>query len=79
MNIIQDVPDSLYKAICNDKYDKVRRGDNVTVSFNLRGREWKGRYFPSLQGWKISVESSSQEGDSIEKNVSPVDESDVPF
>ena len=39
--------------------DGYKVGDSVTISINLRGREWtspKGevKYFISLQGWRIS-------------------------
>lgn len=28
-------------------------GERVTVHFDVRGREWNGRYFNNLVGWKI--------------------------
>jgi single-strand DNA-binding protein len=27
--------------------------DQVTVHFDLRGREWQGKYFTNLQAWKV--------------------------
>ena len=30
-------------------------GQEVTVTFDIRGREYNGRYFNNLQGWKISA------------------------
>ena len=33
--------------------DKVKEGDEVTVSFDIRGREYNGRYFNNLQAWKL--------------------------
>ena len=27
----------------------------MIVSFNLRGREWQGKYFANIQGWKLEV------------------------
>jgi hypothetical protein len=38
--------------------DSVNEGDIVTVAFNLRGREYNGRYFNNLAGWKINVDSA---------------------
>lgn len=35
------------------KLDDFNVGDEVTVSFNLRGSEWKDKYFVNLTGWKI--------------------------
>jgi hypothetical protein len=33
--------------------DTVSIGQEVTVTFDIRGREYNGRYFNNLQGWKI--------------------------
>jgi len=33
--------------------DSLQPGQEVTVSFDIRGREYNGRYFNNLQGWKI--------------------------
>jgi len=42
----------------SDLLDPYKVGENVTVSINLRGREWvspqgETKYFNSIQGWKI--------------------------
>ena len=29
-------------------------GDSVTVDFNISTNEWNGKYFTSLQSWKVS-------------------------
>jgi len=42
---------------CLDAY---RVGDPVTVSFNLRGSEYKGKHYVSLQAWKFDRESKQQ-------------------
>ena len=33
--------------------DKYKIGDSVKVSTNIRGQEYKGKYYVSLQGWRI--------------------------
>jgi hypothetical protein len=33
--------------------ESLQIGQEVTVSFDIRGREYNGRYFNNLQGWKI--------------------------
>lgn len=33
--------------------DRLKEGDKVKVSFNIRGNEYKGRYYVNLQAWKI--------------------------
>ena len=35
--------------------DTVEVGQEVTVTFDIRGREYNGRYFNNLQGWKIQA------------------------
>lgn len=34
--------------------DGVNVGDQITVSFDIRGREYNGRYFNNLNAWKLS-------------------------
>jgi Domain of unknown function (DUF3127) len=33
--------------------ESLQPGQEVTVSFDIRGREYNGRYFNNLQGWKV--------------------------
>lgn len=35
--------------------DQFSVGTQVTVSFDLRGREWQGKYFTNLQAWRVQV------------------------
>lgn len=35
--------------------EQLQVGDEVKVAFNLRGREWKGRWFPENSAWKLEV------------------------
>ncbi|MEQ9464399.1 MAG: DUF3127 domain-containing protein [Haliea sp.] len=35
--------------------DGLQPGQEVTVTFDIRGREYNGRYFNNLQGWKIAA------------------------
>ena len=45
--------------------DQYKTGDEVSVDFNLRGREWNGpqgiKYFNTLDAWKIEKLSGSVE------------------
>ena len=89
ITVVEDAdkyPQEIPFEFVNDKTDllnKVGRGDIVTVYYNLRGSEYKGRYYVSLQGWKIDVLSKvyyDTQSDSIEEEV-PQDEDleDVPY
>lgn len=55
-------PQTIKIDFINDKcslLDAVNIGDDVSVSINLRGREWEDtknleiKYFNQIQGWKI--------------------------
>lgn len=34
--------------------DSYNEGDDVEVSFNIRGNEYNGRYYVNLQAWRIN-------------------------
>jgi hypothetical protein len=35
--------------------DNVEEGAMIKVYFDLRGREWQGKYFTNLQAWRIEA------------------------
>jgi hypothetical protein len=39
--------------------DSYEEGDQIKVFFDLRGREWNGKYFTNLNAWKVEKPSSS--------------------
>ncbi|MEO0509228.1 MAG: DUF3127 domain-containing protein [Verrucomicrobiota bacterium] len=43
--------------------NKLKKGDKVKVSFDLRGREWQGKYFVNLNAWKIDYGAADQASD----------------
>jgi len=53
--------------------NKLKKGDRVKVSFDLRGREWQGKYFVNLNAWKVDY-SAAESGSSDEPP--PFDPSD---
>jgi hypothetical protein len=54
--------------------DTVEVGQEVTVTFDIRGREYNGRYFNNLQGWKIQSGATPVAAD----DKPPVSDKDVP-
>lgn len=38
-----------------DGLDQLNKGDKVKVWFDLRGREWQGKYFTNLNAWRIDL------------------------
>jgi single-stranded DNA-binding protein len=52
---------------------RYREGDKVTVSINIRGREWTNRdgetkYFVSIQGWRMAPGDGSEGGGAPRSN-----------
>ena len=66
--------------------DSLQVGQDITVTFDIRGREYNGRYFNNLQGWKIVT---SGDGSAVnpegQSSLSPIPEppayedEDIPF
>jgi hypothetical protein len=67
--------------------DNIKPDQRVTVSFDLRGNEYKGRYFVSLSAWKVEPERDAKEpapeedGPPLDSLQPPADKDaeDLPF
>ena len=64
--------------------DGLAEGDEVEVSFNVRGNEYNGKYYVNLQAWRLnksSSESAPSEQAPSEPDFEPVgdDDDDLPF
>ena len=71
----------LYQDKINLLLDK-KEGQQVKVSFNVRGREWKDKYFVSLSAWKINLEQDVISPLPEEVNAIPettIDSGELPF
>jgi hypothetical protein len=61
-------PQSIIFQFANDKcsiLDGIKEGEQIEVSFNLRGREWTSpqgevKYFNTLEGWRVDRLTSAQ-------------------
>jgi hypothetical protein len=54
--------------------DSIQVGQEVTATFDIRGREYNGRYFNNLQCWRIQA----GEGAPASEDKPPVSDKDVP-
>ncbi|WP_372793897.1 DUF3127 domain-containing protein [Pontiella sp.] len=54
--------------------DSLQVGEEVTATFDIRGREYNGRYFNNLQAWKVESGAAAPAGD----DQPPVSDKDVP-
>lgn len=56
--------------------DSYNEGDQIKVHFDLRGREWQGKYFTNLNAWKIEgdagMSNTPPAQDTFNQNTSPV-------
>lgn len=66
--------------------DGLQPGQEVTVTFDIRGREYNGRYFNNLQGWKITSADSAAGYSQAEPEAAPqpsgdpgYSDEDIPF
>tara|TARA_R110002020_G_scaffold475184_2_gene709003 strand:+ start:416 stop:769 length:354 start_codon:yes stop_codon:yes gene_type:complete len=66
--------------------DGYKEGDNVEVSFNIRGREWTSpqgevKYFNTLDAWRIEkVNANDPHGNESKDEIVPQgDDDDLPF
>lgn len=71
--------------------EPLKEGTRIKLSFDLRGREYNGRYFVSVAGWKVvnldAVEAAGQEAAAASEPISSVlppevdieDDENLPF
>ena len=55
--------------------DKYNVGDEVTIGVNVRGNEYNGKYYVSLNGWKINKDKETAY---IAEVIEP-ESNDLPF
>ena len=84
----EQYPQMILIEFVQDKCDLLNsfvEGQNVTVSINLRGREWinpqgEAKYFNSVQGWRIELSDVSPEAQAEAQAHAPTNEpDDLPF
>ncbi len=85
-NYPQDIKFELVKDKC-EWLDKYTDGQDVTVNFDIRGNEYKDKYYVNLNCWKIQSAQSNgnspapQSSGSADIEPSPEDlaSDDIPF
>lgn len=83
----EQYPQPLLIEFTQDKTDLLNNfnlGDRVSVSINIRGREWRRspqdemKYFVSLQGWRIQADQPQAEQQGNEPPSFEMPESSTP-
>ena len=61
--------------------DGLEPGQEVTVSFDIRGREYNGRYYNNLQGWKVVAADgdAADEPPPQDDEPPPMGDEEIPF
>lgn len=98
---VLEVPDGNYPQLIKFQVvqerctmlDQYSEGDQVKVSFDLRGREWNGKFLTNLNAWRIDRQEGAQTtsnppseqyfappkaGDNA-SNIPPTEVDDLPF
>jgi len=88
----EQYPQHIIIGFVQDKCDLLnnyKAGQDVTVSINLRGREWinphgEARYFNEIQGWRIEKNSEAQTQAPAQsfqpvQNLNEEEHDDLPF
>jgi hypothetical protein len=78
----QDVKLEFIKDKCS-LLDGLSDGDDVEVSFNVRGNEYNGKYYVNLQAWRLNKVGSEASGNpsAPAPDFEPVgdEDDDLPF
>jgi len=64
----EQYPQDIKLELIKDKVsmiDKYKVGQDVLVSYNLRGNEYNGKYYTNLQAWRV------ESGEGVEQASSP--------
>lgn len=67
--------------------DPMNEGESIKVHFDLRGREWQGKYFTNLNAWKVEKANGTtsapaapaEAGSFPTANDEPAADDDLPF
>ena len=65
-------PQHVTFQVSQDKCESLNNfivGYEVSVEFNLKGREWNGKYFNTLEAWKIVITDASANNDYAEQSA----------
>ena len=81
----QMVKFQLVQDKCN-LVDGYSEGEAITVDFDLRGREWNGKYFTNLQAWRVARTDAAADAGGSDKAEFPTPapaggdfDDDIPF
>ena len=77
-----EYPDDIKFEVVKDKCDalnSVSVGQEIEVSFNIRGNEWGGKYYVNLQCWRFNINSQAQAPQPGTMQQAVDGQDDIPF
>ena len=79
-------PQHIIFQTVNDKMDIIApygEGEEIEVSYNVRGREYNGKYYNTLDAWKVQAtgpkEQSAHIAPSVLDSILNNEQDDIPF
>lgn len=69
-NYPQFVKFQLVQDRCN-LIDDYQEGQMIKVHFDLRGREWQGKYFTNLNAWRLEAGTAGKSNDAPPMSTEP--------
>ena len=81
---VLETNDNYPKKVCfdlfGDKADQFRAeiGDDVVLSFDLESREYNGRWFTSVRGWKLEKATADAAAAPAYPDATPMPATDIP-
>lgn len=68
-------PKKIHFDFFGDKVDQyqLRVGDSITLSFDIESREYQGRWYTSIRGWKADKENGAGAGADMSAAPAPSD------
>lgn len=76
----EQYPQDIAIEFLNDKIDTLKNfkvGNKVIIGINLRGREYNGKYYNNIVGWKVSADLG--EVTNTQQQPAREEVSDLPF
>lgn len=70
----EQYPQTIQFELLKDKgalLNSLQVGNRIKVLFDIRGREWQGKYFNSLVAWKIENAGAAATTESAPSNYAP--------
>lgn len=76
----EDYPKKICIASWNDKIDltNIKTGDEVKVFINIESREYNGKWYTDVKGWKLELLDSGSSGEESSGSINSIGLDDIP-